>query len=207
MVTGMKEYYDLLYRIQDENKPSLAVLLPSTETIYDVDLSTRTIHGPASLGVEADHRSEVIYFKLNRYYDHMDLINTTCLIQYKNAKGESGLYAVPFYDADTCIDEDKILIPWCISGRVAAAAGKVTYSIRFYSIDSGKSELTYNLSTIETSTMIEPSLVVDINLDEEGDNDRVLRILDTKDYTVTEQILARIDQINKQVDVFWLDAY
>ena len=67
MVTNMQEYYDLLYRIQDQNKPSLAVLIPSTETIYDVDLSTRTIKGPASLGVEADHRSEIIYFKLNRY--------------------------------------------------------------------------------------------------------------------------------------------
>ena len=37
MVTNMQEYYDLLYRIQDQNKPSLAVLIPSTETIYDVD--------------------------------------------------------------------------------------------------------------------------------------------------------------------------
>lgn len=207
MVTNMQEYYDLLYRIQDQNKPSLAVLIPSTETIYDVDLSTRTIKGPASLGVEADHRSEIIYFKLNRYYDHMDLINTTCLIQYENAEGKSGLYVVPFYDADTFIDEDKLLIPWCISGRVAAAAGKVKYSIRFYSIDSSKSELIYNLSTIETTTEIKQSLVVDINLDEEGDNDRVQRILDTKEYTVTEQLIARIDQINKQMDIFWQDAY
>lgn len=207
MVTNMQEYYDLLYRIQDQNKPSLAVLIPSDETIYDVDLATRTINGPAFLGVEADHRSEVIYFKVDRYYDHMDLINTVCLIQYQNAKKESGLYVVPFYDADTFIDEDKLLIPWCISGQVAAAAGKVKYSIRFYSIDDSKSELTYNLSTIETTTDIKESLVVDINLDKEGENDRVQRLLDTKEYTVTEQILARIDQINKQNDIFWQDAY
>lgn len=207
MVTNMQEYYDLLYRIQDQNKPSLAVLIPSDETIYDVDLATRMINGPAFLGVEADHRSEVIYFKVDRYYDHMDLINTVCLIQYQNANKESGLYVVPFYDANTFIDEDKLLIPWCISGQVAAAAGKVKYSIRFYSIDSSKSELTYNLSTIETTTEIKESLVVDINLDKEGESDRVQRLLDTKEYTVTEQIIARIDQINKQNDIFWQDAY
>lgn len=207
MVTSMKEYYDLLYRIQDQNKPSLAVLIPSDETIYDVDLNTREIKGPASLGVEADHRSEVIYFKVDRYYDHMDLINTVCLIQYENAKKQSGLYVVPFYDADTFIDEDKLLIPWCISGRVAAAAGEVKYSIRFYQIDSSKSELVYNLSTLSTKTVIGQSLVVDINLDEDAGEDRVQRILDTQEYTVTEQLIARIDQLSKTCDIFWQDAY
>ena len=28
-----------------------------------------------------------------------------------------------------------------------------------------------------------------------------------KEYTVTEQLIARIDQINKQMDIFWQDAY
>ena len=76
MVTNMQEYYDLLYRIQDQNKPSLAVLIPSTETIYDVDLSTRTINGPASLGVEPVLRPALLSFILNKYNDKKKKNNT-----------------------------------------------------------------------------------------------------------------------------------
>ena len=64
MITTPKEYYDLLYRIQDENKPSLAVLLPSNEKIYEIDMNSRKIEAPKYLSVELDHRAETIYFKV-----------------------------------------------------------------------------------------------------------------------------------------------
>lgn len=37
MITTAKEYYENLYRIQDKNPPSLAVLLPHDERIYEVN--------------------------------------------------------------------------------------------------------------------------------------------------------------------------
>ena len=37
MITSAKEYYSNLYRIQDENPPTLALLLPSTERIYNIN--------------------------------------------------------------------------------------------------------------------------------------------------------------------------
>ena len=46
MITTPQEYYDLLYRIQDENKPTLALLLPSDEKIFEIDLKTRKIDAP-----------------------------------------------------------------------------------------------------------------------------------------------------------------
>jgi hypothetical protein len=63
-----------------------------------------------------DHSSEIIYFKIDRFYDYMDLSTTACLIEYVNAKKETGLYAVPFYDIMSFQNEDKMLIPWCING-------------------------------------------------------------------------------------------
>ena len=98
MITTPKEYYDLLYRIQDENKPSLAVLLPNDEKIYEIDMNSRKIEAPKYLSVELDHRAETIYFKVGRYYDNIDLANMTCVVQYINAKGEGRVYPVPFYD-------------------------------------------------------------------------------------------------------------
>lgn len=52
MMTERPEYLDLLYKIQDENKPSLAILLPGSEHIYNVDLAARKIEAPEYLSVE-----------------------------------------------------------------------------------------------------------------------------------------------------------
>ena len=43
MITNANEYYQELYRIQDHNFPLKAVLVPSDERIYNVDLSTRKV--------------------------------------------------------------------------------------------------------------------------------------------------------------------
>ena len=69
MITTPRDYYNLYHRIQSENAPSLAVLLPTDEKIYNVDLNARTVEAPEYLSVEKDHRAETIYFKVNRFYD------------------------------------------------------------------------------------------------------------------------------------------
>ena len=135
MITTPKEYYDLLYRIQDENKPSLAVLLPNDEKIYEIDMNSRKIEAPKYLSVELDHRAETIYFKVGRYYDKIDFANMTCVVQYINAKGEGRVYPVPFYDVETYADENMMLFPWCIDGEATKASGNVTYSVRLYDMD------------------------------------------------------------------------
>jgi hypothetical protein len=63
------------------NAPS-NVFLPYAHNIYDIDLNTRTIRGPSVLSVQRDHKSEIIYFKVDRYFDYMDLSNTVCIIEY-----------------------------------------------------------------------------------------------------------------------------
>lgn len=92
MITTAKEFYANLYRIQDQNPPTLALLLPSEERIYNVDLNTRTIEAPEYLSVETDHRAEAIYFKMPRFFGNVDLTETTGIIQYINADGENHIY-------------------------------------------------------------------------------------------------------------------
>ena len=111
MITTPKEYYSYLHRLQTENPPSLAVLLPSEEKIYNIDLNTRRIETPEFLSVEKDHHSETVYFEVNRYFDNFDLAQTVCLIQYINAAGEGRVYPVPFFDVDTKAPENKMLFP------------------------------------------------------------------------------------------------
>lgn len=162
MITSAQEYYSNLYRIQDQNPPTLALLLPSTERIYNIDLNKRTIEAPEYLSVETDHKAEAIYFKMPRFFDGVDLTSKTAVIQYENAAGEGHLYVVPFYDIETAdrlgINEgidvrQTILFPWLIDHNVAKTAGVVRYSIRFYELASENFVL-YCLNTLPAESKI-----------------------------------------------------
>lgn len=156
MITKAKDYYNLYHRIQSENAPSLAILLPTDEKIYNIDLNARTVEVPEYLGIEGDHRAEVIYFKVDRFYDFYDLIHSVCVIQYINANGDSRAYAVPYYDVETLSDENHsvILFPWMIDKEVTKVKGKIKFSIKFYQLDEAGSRYLYNLSTLEATSQI-----------------------------------------------------
>ena len=141
MITDSKEYLGLLYKIQDENPPSVAVLAPAYEPFIEIDWATRTINAPEYISVKSDHRSETVFFKMGRYYDTVDLSRMCGIIQYINAAGEGRVYNIPFYDVDTCSDENMILFPWVIEGEATKAAGEIQFSIRFYELDTSGSYL------------------------------------------------------------------
>lgn len=151
---------DQLYDIQAKNAPS-NVLLPFAHNIYGIDLNTRTIYGPETLSVRRDHRAEVVYFKVDRYYDYMDLNNTVCIVQYLVQDEDiPRIYVVPYFDTATCRAEDKILIPWVVGGKATAQEGIVEYSIRFYKVkrEGDDIKLIYNLSTLPATSKVLPSL-------------------------------------------------
>lgn len=204
MITTPEEYLKHLYQIRDNNLPTIALLLPSSETIYNIDLNSRTISAPEFLSTETDHFAETIYFKIDRYFDNMDLTNTVCLIQYenKNAVDNDGnpaggfVYLVPFYDIEHFKQENKILIPWAIGGPATAAAGDVTFAMRFYKLnDSG--ELIYNLNTLPATSKILHGMNVITN---ENEN---FMIPDT----TIEMIYQKIDTIRSEAELNWIDMF
>lgn len=152
---------DQLYNIQAKNAPG-NVYLPFAHNIYDIDLDTRTIYGPETLSVRRDHRAEVIYFKIDRYHDYMDLANTICVIQYLTPNETvPRIYVVPFLDTFTYAKEDKIIFPWVVGGMATAIDGIVEYSVRFYKVQRENKDdikLIYNLSTAPTTAVVKASL-------------------------------------------------
>lgn len=195
MITASTEFYRNLYRIQqDHNPPSLAILLPSTENIYEIDLNSRVCEAPEFLSNYTDHAAEVIYFKCDRFFDYMDLSTCTIVVQYINAKGESRLYAVPFVDVATCSLENKMLIPWCVDGNVTAQAGEVTFSIRFYKIDIDGEYVIYNLSTLPVKTKVLEGMNV-LDVDPEAFE------LAPSQY---EYLVSLIEQIPRDNDLEWI---
>jgi hypothetical protein len=91
-----------LYDIQFKTPPSNVCLSnANSNNTYNIDLVSRTIDAPQYLSVKKDHRSTVVYFKVDRYHDAIDLSNTICVIEYIVPNSETRvpyIYVVPFFD-------------------------------------------------------------------------------------------------------------
>ena len=135
MITSAKEYLANLQRIRNENLHTDVLQIPSDELVYNVDLNARTIDTPVYLSTESDHIAETVFFAVDRFYETFDLAQSTCIIQYINAKNEAYVYLVPVFDIETYADEGKMLIPWVIQGNATVAAGTIKYAIRFFHLN------------------------------------------------------------------------
>lgn len=201
MITTPEEYQKYLFRIQDQNSPEIAILLPSEERIYNIDLNKRSVDAPEFLSVQTDHYAETIYFKMNRYFDNMDLADTVGVVQFNNSgapkNGTDGyIYTIPFYDITTYAEEEKILFPWCISGIATQYTGIVTYAFRFYTLN-GDGELVYSLNTIPSQSKVLKGL--DLITPENGN-------INITDITETERIWSAIKNLEKWQDIYWIEA-
>ena len=162
IATEKVDTLEQLYELQKQNAPS-NVFLPFAHNIYDIDLSTRKINGPEFISARRDHKSEIIYFKIDRYFDYMDLSNTICVIEYivpGDTKRVPHIYIVPFYDTSKLVSEGKMIFPWSVGGAATSREGIIEYAIRFYRID-GEGEnrkLVYNLNTLPAKSKILPSI-------------------------------------------------
>ena len=196
MITTAEEYYQELYRIQEDNFPSQAILLPSTEKIYEIDLKTRRIDSPKFLSVLKDHSAESVYFSVPRYVDYMDLAETACVIQYKRADGKVGMYHVPYYDITSQNDpgREKLIFPWLLSGYVTEISGNIEYSIKFFRINEAGTKYLYNLNTLPATSVILYGL--DVQTEDFGNE-----LLITP--SAHEDLLDKISKLQNR-DIYWI---
>ena len=206
MITSVEDYLKELWKLQDGNLPAQAILLPSDETIYNVNLNTREIDAPNILSAKTDHLAETIFFSVDRYFDNMDLTKTVCVIQYvnQNATDEDGnpaggfLYLVPFYDIAYFQKkgENKILIPWAVGGPATAAAGPVTFALRFFLCNAEGTEIIYNLNTLPAESRVLESMDVVVE-----DNQNFM----IPDTTIA-MLYQSINEVRNYVTLKWIEV-
>ena len=142
-------FLELLKYIQISSK-TIVTPVPLGTPIINVDLDTRTIDVASSqyksfLSIEKDHYAETLYFKVPRYFDGVDLMQTTIVMEYVNAKGESRV--APLLNRDVTTAPGYILLGWCIHGEATKAAGTLRFALHFYSIDLATNTWLYSLRT------------------------------------------------------------
>lgn len=195
---------DVLQQIQQNNMASSSqlpapetIIMPTSQKLYEVDLSTRTISGPETLSVQSDHYAETVYFIMDRFYDNMDLAQTNCVVQYVS-NGESYVYAVPFCDVTTY--EGKMIIPWTISLSATKNSGSVRYFINFYLIEkdtNGEAKIIYSLNTRSTTSNILQTITSDDFIEED------------RELNLPERYFEIVDTLAQMVDkasIYWNEA-
>ena len=142
---------------------------PFNEPDFIVDTNTRVITVPQEfarngVGVAGDHLAEILFFKIPRFFDTVDLLHCTNVNIYwynANAKGEDLKYHEnpPFVKYAV---GDTLYLGWAINKDVSIVAGNVDFFIEFENVNS-EGQVDFRLETQSARIVIKPTLVFDKN--------------------------------------------
>ena len=209
MKTSQKEYNELLYAINDPNNLTnepIYYRIPADEPVYKIDLEKREIDAPEFLSVLEDHNAEVIWFKVDRFFDDVDLYGTTCWIQYINAlKEEYVAVTIPKVIEDN--DHSVLYIPWPINNAVAKAAGNVNFSFQFYKMGEDK-KIYFSLHTKPATSKILHGLHVDpAKFIEDGNvDDSQIDPQYSEFLRMYQELTQAYSTLSKDYELYWIEA-
>ena len=116
--------------------PEYYAMLPADEPFFEINANTRVINVPDvfkknGLSIQNDHLAEVVYFKIDRYFDRNDLAtDTNIYIDWKIGKKEGRSVALW---PTTVIDNEHIYFGWGISNDMTAEKGTIQFAVRIES--------------------------------------------------------------------------
>lgn len=207
MKTSEKEYNELLYAIQDPNNlinEPVYYRIPADEPIYTINLNTRNVETPDFLSVMKDHNAEVIWFKVDRFFDDVDLYGATCWIQYKNALNEEYIaVTIPRVIEDN--NHNILYIPWPIHGPATKAAGNITFSFQFFKMGENK-KIYFSIHTKPAVSKILHGLHVDpISFIENGGiDDSQIEPEYSEFLRMYQELTEAYSKLSKDYELYWL---
>lgn len=160
--------------------------LPLNEPFLEINANTRAITVPASLkqiGVRGDKFAEIVFFKIDRYYDAVDLDTRHIYIEWELPDGTKGISRD--FLRDTQSEKDKIIFGWVIGDELTKQVGNIRFAVRFVewthdkdaSSDAATSgtSLAYSFSSLPAQITIVDSL--DYSLFEDSAEEQMIDTL------------------------------
>lgn len=175
-ISSLESYYANITRIAPlttnfHNAPYKYFLMPLDEPVFEIDANKRTITVPThfsknGVGVYGDHMAEVLYFRIDKYFDYQDLFNVDEIIinwQFRGANvsrnAELETHTSIALAPDDTFDPGHIVFGWVITEEMTPSKGVLTFSVSFVKRTGESYE--YVLNTIPTSVNINDSLILD----------------------------------------------
>ena len=157
--------------------------LPLDEPMLAINADTRKIDVDSTpfkangIAVQGDHLAETVFFKIDKYFDYMDLMNTDIYINWKIGS-ESG--------RDKCFIKSDSIIPgcivfgWSIANHMTGKSGALSFAVELEIMhDDGKK---YSLNTLSANLAVKDGLVL-VNPETYDMKDNVLAILSNSEFT------------------------
>lgn len=164
------------------------------------------------LSLAEDHRAEVIYFETDRYFEGVDLMKCSCIVEYINAGDEPRIYPVTLRSLRKELDEtgyqtvERMLFAWNIGNEATLYDGTIQFAVTFFQIAYDIDEVTkmpinhticYALHTKPAFGKIESGLKYKDEEEQKMERDEYYTIQNTHYVTL-------VDMIN-QKNVYWND--
>lgn len=205
MIVSPEEYNGLLSSIEDPNTLIQYIPIPTDERIYNIDLNSRLLEGPDFLGSKDEHNAEIIWFCADRFFDDIDLFNSSCFIEYENAKKEVFYFASTIVVNEQITGPNKILVPWVVSNHVTRAPGVVKYSIRFAALTQNTSNAQLKQYRFVLNTRPTQSKVLD-TLNFVHTDDETYLELTTKFSDRLMQLEDEYRTLSQDYNLYWLEV-
>lgn len=154
------------------------------------------------IAVEADHLAEIVYFKVDRYFDRMDLAQNKMNIEIRwsllNAKRQTVKYGSSkalFIDAESYPGE--VVFGWAVSRDMCSEAGSLSFSVCFYmSANEDGTENTslrdYSLNTQIASLPVKAGIgIPDVKAQDDNKNNIFKSLFDS---VYTDKSITPLDQ-------------
>lgn len=169
-ITDLEGYFSAIKELLAIDKKY--TILPLDESYFSIDANSRVITVPQDfkkngIAVQGDEVAEIVYFKINRYFDFMDLNNADIYIQWERngVDGKTVTGVSTEWVRDITSDPDYLIFGWPLSSDVTEVAGPIKFSVRFiqwYNDPVTKTnKVQYSFSTLESQATINPALDLD----------------------------------------------
>lgn len=178
-IATLNQYFaylqDLITVSSNENIKSYFLRLPLDEELFEINANTRAISIPRSfssngVGVQGDETAEIIYFSIDRYFDHTDLANEdmNIVIQWetrdKNRQVITGIS--PNFGKDIETIPGKIIFGWPIYSELTESPTPIRFAVRFFQLGAADGEgirpLTYSLATLPAEISVGATIDYDL---------------------------------------------
>lgn len=195
-----KVYY---HKVVDNDKVSYVSFRPVVDQLIKDDNEPVYERYSGFLSVQFEHNAEIIYFRCARYFQHMDLAQTVCIVEFVNAHGDTSLYWVPFYDINHYskksdgTEEPVIIFPWAINGLATEYEGEVTFTVRFYQLNNDGSAYNFNMSMQPTTGKVLHGM--------DFSDIRELDVL-ANDPDAISQLIAALSRGLEEIAIYWTEA-
>lgn len=166
---GDKKYkYNKVDNPNEIGEESLKFLrLPLDEPMFEINANTREIQVPRDSwthGVKGDEIAEVLFFRINRYFDTTDLAQMSIAIEWNNGTEVGSTESFIKYVEEDSKDKDlKIIFGWPLDSKITANASTVRFSIHFYQAGENPNQYVYSFHTLSQEIHIKDTLKIDYN--------------------------------------------